>query len=279
MRSKMRAWSGSKKCAGASGTGSSSSTRLSISTAPRKAASASRLAGSARPASGRRSAGADRGGLGGHGARPMRPRRTRAARAAARTSAVDSGHSLWIVRGHDRSLPASCCICESSAPCPPDRIIQVTLDESTILWRNADIEQERAVAMRDLERGQHASRPLRAAERGHEGPWSLRLRSPTDALALALARPTRGPKPRRSVLGLAPLPPRRARLLRDLRFVLQGDRARPRRRRSRRSTWRAARSTTAARELLLDALDGKVETDFATARRLFTLICVLHIKA
>ena len=30
---------------------------------------------------------------------------------------------------------------------------------------------------------------------------------------------------------------------------------------------------------LLDALEGKVETDFATARRLFTLICVLHIKA
>jgi uncharacterized protein (UPF0262 family) len=29
----------------------------------------------------------------------------------------------------------------------------------------------------------------------------------------------------------------------------------------------------------LEALDGKVETDFATARRLFTLVCVLHIKA
>ena len=30
---------------------------------------------------------------------------------------------------------------------------------------------------------------------------------------------------------------------------------------------------------LLEALEGKVETDFDTARRLFTLICVLHIKA
>ena len=29
---------------------------------------------------------------------------------------------------------------------------------------------------------------------------------------------------------------------------------------------------------LLEALEDKVETDFATARRLFTLICVLHIK-
>ena len=33
-----------------------------------------------------------------------------------------------------------------------------------------------------------------------------------------------------------------------------------------------------AAELLLERLDGKVETDFPTARRLFTLICVLHIK-
>ncbi|MGZ3233950.1 MAG: UPF0262 family protein, partial [Croceibacterium sp.] len=29
---------------------------------------------------------------------------------------------------------------------------------------------------------------------------------------------------------------------------------------------------------LVEALEGKVETDFATARRLFTLICVLHIR-
>ena len=27
-----------------------------------------------------------------------------------------------------------------------------------------------------------------------------------------------------------------------------------------------------------ERLEGKVETDFATARRLFTLICVLHIR-
>jgi uncharacterized protein (UPF0262 family) len=33
-----------------------------------------------------------------------------------------------------------------------------------------------------------------------------------------------------------------------------------------------------AAELLLERLAGKVETDFSTARRLFTLICVLHIR-
>jgi uncharacterized protein (UPF0262 family) len=31
-------------------------------------------------------------------------------------------------------------------------------------------------------------------------------------------------------------------------------------------------------ELLQSRLDGKVETDFQTARRLFTLICVLHSR-
>ena len=33
-----------------------------------------------------------------------------------------------------------------------------------------------------------------------------------------------------------------------------------------------------AAELLLERFEGKVETDFITARRLFTLICVLHIR-
>jgi uncharacterized protein (UPF0262 family) len=33
-----------------------------------------------------------------------------------------------------------------------------------------------------------------------------------------------------------------------------------------------------AADLLLERLDGKVETDHLTARRLFTLICVLHIR-
>ena len=34
----------------------------------------------------------------------------------------------------------------------------------------------------------------------------------------------------------------------------------------------------AAAELLKERLDGNIDIDFNTARRLFTLICVLHIK-
>jgi uncharacterized protein (UPF0262 family) len=33
-----------------------------------------------------------------------------------------------------------------------------------------------------------------------------------------------------------------------------------------------------AARLLLERLEGKVDSDLDTARRLFTLICVLHIK-
>ena len=31
-----------------------------------------------------------------------------------------------------------------------------------------------------------------------------------------------------------------------------------------------------AAEMLMERLEGKIEVDFDTARRLFTLICVLH---
>ena len=34
-----------------------------------------------------------------------------------------------------------------------------------------------------------------------------------------------------------------------------------------------------AADLLKGRLEGKIEVDFNTARRLFTLICVLHIRA
>ena len=40
----------------------------------------------------------------------------------------------------------------------------------------------------------------------------------------------------------------------------------------------APRHPQQAAELLIERLDGKIAVDFDTARRLFTLICVLHIK-
>ena len=54
------------------------------------------------------------------------------------------------------------------------RIIDIALDEATILWRNADIEQERRIAIFDLIE-ENTFRPVRAWGAGHQGPYRLRL--------------------------------------------------------------------------------------------------------
>ena len=155
------------------------------------------------------------------------------------------------------------------------RIAHIELDEATILWRNADIEQERRIAIFDLIED-NAFRPIRAAEAGHEGPYRLRLAVEDGRLALAVAGED-GAALETIVLGLG----RFRRPIRDYFAICD-------------SYYQAIRRATAAEietidmarrgihnqaaELLLERLEGKVETDFATARRLFTLICVLHIR-
>ncbi len=52
------------------------------------------------------------------------------------------------------------------------RIAHVELDEETIIWRNADIEQERRIAIFDLIE-ENSFKPLRAVERGAQGPYRL----------------------------------------------------------------------------------------------------------
>jgi uncharacterized protein (UPF0262 family) len=48
------------------------------------------------------------------------------------------------------------------------RIVAVTLDERTVLWRNADVEQERRVAIFDLLEG-NSFRPLGEVFEGARG--------------------------------------------------------------------------------------------------------------
>ena len=158
---------------------------------------------------------------------------------------------------------------------PDNRIARVTLDEATILRRNADIEQERAVAMRDLE-ADNSFTPLRAAERGQRGPWSLYLAVAGSGLKMAM-RDRDGADAGTIGLGLA-------RFRRDLReyFAICDSYYRAMRKASAKEieTLDLARRAIHDRgtRALLEALEGKVATDFATARRLFTLLCVLHIK-
>ena len=63
---------------------------------------------------------------------------------------------------------------ESAPPTSDHRIAYIALDEATILWRSADVEQERRVAIYDLIE-ENSFKPLRAAERGATGPYRLRL--------------------------------------------------------------------------------------------------------
>jgi uncharacterized protein (UPF0262 family) len=157
-----------------------------------------------------------------------------------------------------------------------NRIAQVTLDEATILRRNPDIEQEREVAMRDLIADNEFT-PLRAAERGHVGPWSLRLGLSDGRLAIGVQDSASADG---GTIGLG-----LARFRRDVReyFAICESYYKATRKASAKEieTLDMARRAIHDRgtRQLLDALDGKVATDFATARRLFTLICVLHIKA
>ncbi len=155
------------------------------------------------------------------------------------------------------------------------RISHISLDEATILWRNADIEQERRIAIFDLIE-ENSFRPLRSAEAGHEGPYRLNLAVHDGRLAMAIAAED-GSELETLILGLG----RFRRSIRDYFAICD-------------SYYQAIRKATAAEietidmarrgihndaaEMLLERLEGKVETDFATARRLFTLICVLHIR-
>lgn len=164
---------------------------------------------------------------------------------------------------------------ESAFPPGDHRIAHIELDEATIIWRSADVEQERRIAIYDLIE-ENSFKPLRAAERGATGPYRLTLAVADGRLALSIAD-AEDRLLEQLILGLA----RFRRSIKDYFAICD-------------SYYQAIRKATAAEietidmarraihnraaELLLETLEGKIATDFATARRLFTLICVLHIR-
>lgn len=156
------------------------------------------------------------------------------------------------------------------------RIIDVTLDERTILWRSADIEQERRIAIFDLIE-ENSFAPQRAYPDGYAGPYRIALSVPEGRLQLDIKREDDSAL-ETLILSLAAF----RRPIRDYFAICD-------------SYFQAIRSATPAQietidmtrrgihddaaRLLMERLDGKIAVDHATARRLFTLICVLHIKA
>ena len=155
------------------------------------------------------------------------------------------------------------------------RIIHIELDQQTIIWRNADIEQERRIAIFDLLEGNYFA-PQRLHPDNYTGPYRLTLRVEDGRLGFDIAREDESPL-ESVILGMA----RFTRYVRDYFAICD-------------SYFQAVKGSTPAQietvdmarrgvhneaaELLKERLAGKIDVDFDTARRLFTLICVLHIK-
>ncbi len=155
------------------------------------------------------------------------------------------------------------------------RIIAIDLDEHTILWRTADIEQERRIAIFDLLEGNYF-KPLRPLADNYDGPFKLKLSVEEGRLALQISRDDDGLL-ETHIIALG----RFRRPIRDYFAICD-------------SYFQAVKASTPAQietidmarrgihneaaELLKQRLAEKIDLDFDTARRLFTLICVLHIK-
>lgn len=149
------------------------------------------------------------------------------------------------------------------------RLIDIELDES-IGRSTPDIEHERAVAIFDLIE-ENSFRPV-----GDDigGPYKLRLSLLEKRLIFTISRES-GELVATHILSLTPL----RRVVRDYFMICE-------------SYYEAIRSATPSKieaidmgrrglhnegsQTLQSRLEGKIEVDFLTARRLFTLVCVLH---
>ena len=151
------------------------------------------------------------------------------------------------------------------------RIDQITLDEHSVVRRNADIEHERAVAISDL-LDDNSFAPVSGAR----GPFHVHLGIEENRLALDI-RAADGTPLERVVLPLSPF----RSIVKDYFLVCE-------------SYYNAVKTANPSRieaidmgrrglhdegsELLRERLAERVMVDFNTARRLFTLLCVLHIR-
>ena len=158
-----------------------------------------------------------------------------------------------------------------SAEPSKQRLVAVTLDESSIGRSNRDVEHERAVAIYDLLE-QNFFAPVGRAG----GPYTLHLSIADNRLCLDI-KTADGEPVVAHFLSLSPL----RRIVKDYFLVCD-------------SYYQAIRTATPERiealdmgrralhdegsTLLMERLKQKLEVDFDTARRLFTLVCVLHWK-
>ena len=151
------------------------------------------------------------------------------------------------------------------------RIVDISLDEESVARRSPEVEHERAVALFDLlEENDFALV-------GQPGPYKLHVGIFEQRLVFGVHGPD-DRKLRGIVLSLTPL----RKVVKDYFLVCE-------------SYYAAIKKLGPAQiealdmgrrglhdegsELLRERLAGKIEVDHDTARRLFTLICALHITA
>ncbi|MCG8507271.1 MAG: UPF0262 family protein [Sphingomonadales bacterium] len=158
----------------------------------------------------------------------------------------------------------------------PRNLIDITLDESSVVRWNPDIDHERRVAIFDLLE-ENIFRPAADVCGGSEGPYKLALSVSEGRLVFGLSDANDKP------LGAFNLPmtPFR-RVIREYFAICEAyfdaiKTASPSRIEAIDMGRRGLHNDGSV--LLQERLAGKVELDLATARRLFTLICVLHLRA
>jgi uncharacterized protein (UPF0262 family) len=152
---------------------------------------------------------------------------------------------------------------------PKARLVDVELDE-TIGRAAPDVEHERAVAIFDLI--EENSFQAVGDEKG--GPYKLKLSMMDGRLVIAVSHEDGAPV-MTHILSLTPF----RRIIKDYYMICE-------------SYYEAIRHSTPGQieaidmgrrgihndgsQTLMDRLNGKIAVDFDTARRLFTLVCVLH---
>ena len=151
------------------------------------------------------------------------------------------------------------------------RLAAITLDEQSVVQRSRAIDQEREVAIYDL-----LETNMFKPEGSAGGPYHLTLGLEENRLAMDIALGDGTPHGK-VLLSLAPL----RKTVKDYFLVCENYykaiRTAPPHQIEALDMARRTLHDEGARELQA-RLEGKVETDFDTARRLFTLVCVLQMR-
>lgn len=163
----------------------------------------------------------------------------------------------------------------SRTPPAPQRIAAITLDERTVVRRSPAIENERAAAITDLLKDNQFT-----PSSGCAGPFHVHLAVEENRLLMEIrgADDAADAAAETLVLPLAPF----RRIVKDYFLVCESyyDAIRSKHLDQVEAIDVGRRSLhDEGSALLAERLAGKVAIDHETARRLFTLICVLHLRA